>query len=1146
MVSIQLSDEEKLQVLIVALLLFVAASILSICLAAAVCPLNRWLTERHERKRRRQQHDFSSRFNVHNNSRCWSHSTTGSRKVNGRFVANAATAAASTALNQQHYLAQQHKSASSATLTSYLGPPPAYEAALRASRLQSITSLNALGTNSSSANSNNPPPSPDWLQSALNSAKNNDSSVEPQPLDLGDYFHAPKEFAAPLSVFGGAADQTNYPHVCIPMANNNGQLLAATTSQQSGTTKRPPPVMLRLWVSLMDPGELVARAREQLEASASTNENSKCDNDDGRGGRLTRQLSIPQLFGSLMSLTGSKSSSNIEQQQQQQQATNTNEQQLNSFTNELSSLSSQESSLSSSNNSHPNKQTITDSNDQSNETQSTSNDEQPKCPAPEVNKPKPACDSNNNNDNRPTQPNNNNSTMRFRRRCSPISPITSRVLHMNVASFSYVKDESLISTKRHNQMNFNHFYSQPNKTPPTIQQAQISSKNSSKSMCQLLISICDIENLLNSSWLNERACARLAQSSSIYIQCEILTTKLQVTSTAARLLRNPLKVLQHQTSSSSLQTHTVDFKSEIPATAIEQTPPPTSAKQDSSLEQAPQPDELQPPERQQQHATESETICDQQKPDLQQIEVEAPNWRHEPQANGKSIVVFQSVPKQLMQQQHQQHQAADSTSIDLIQFDSVFVSPILSRSTLEDGCLRFRVYSQCKYVNETCLAELKLPLKHLVRAQTRDNLGDASVRPQKQADLILNNLLANLVTASTGSPLSTLIEQISAERDEDPAGQATDCSEQKEEQQANTNPFASMFPWQTRAPTVAIQGNNSSLPRSSSSLGVTLFSSESSSAQSSKVRTGDDTADDDDDDTDEERWRLECERRIEQNYCRSLMVSHWLNYLVAPSYECQTVEETRGQLYLGITYLPTSNRLLFNAHKATIELDSLSNRSANSTNKQLIKKLRLQSDTSYLVRFMMLASGRVSKRKQTGAAQKPEWDSQEAVTFDLVNVSVEQPSFIVALVMRNSRVGPTLLTGSLQNLPTLANYSGLSLSTANVDQTNRPSAGGVQSEPESLRSRVMFPTDEGAIYRHRANLSSSTGIVNNHDLGSPAITTTAAAAAATSAAPSSSARRFNGRTAKDLVIGHFVLSDEIWHELRAQPRKQIMKQFKLV
>ena len=331
-----------------------------------------------------------------------------------------------------------------------------------------------------------------------------------------------------------------------------------------------------------------------------------------------------------------------------------------------------------------------------------------------------------------------------------------------------------------------------------------------------------------------------------------------------------------------------------------------------------------------------------------------------------------------------------ANSIDMVQLDSVFVSPILSKSTLEAGAhLRLRVLVQCKYLNETCLAELKLPLKSLLDSSSRDNLADAGTPPAQASDFILDNLLANLISAGSGAPLASLLERL--ERERASKSEQNELAQQQQQQQLSTFPFNKWWPQADQ--------NEAALPVGQNELGA-LELEEEAEAEAGERRRAQEEA---------------VAKAMEQNYFRSLMVSHWLNYLVAPAYECSPVQEARGSLLLGLTYLPTSNRVTFSALRASIELEALADwepscsfgfrsQTSGSASKQLVKQLRLQSDTVYLLRILMLANGRILKRRQTRAARQLEWNSagrEAPLTFDLVNVAAERPAFVVALVLRS-------------------------------------------------------------------------------------------------------------------------------------------------
>lgn len=756
MVYVHLSDEERIQVLLVALAVFLAALLAAICLAGADCPLQRWLLERHLRRRRR-------------------------------------TLTSSSSLAP---LPGLHRVGS----VPYAGPPPAYDAALRAARLEPL----CLGKPASE----------------LGVAHEPDDQ-----LNLGDYFHQPRDEQMLVT-----AQPTS-----IPWA-------------PSGLGARPPAVMLRLWLRMLEPGELIERVRAStgaLDAGSSERKRS-----------LSRQLSIPHLFGSLVGLTGGAGKTQLSEQQPAGK--------LAEGAPEPNSLASTSSSTGSSN-------------------------------GPD----------------------------------SANGPIESRLLHMNVGSFSYVREGAgLVSAKKHQQLNRLHFAPLAELARNTNGNQPAGDKpNKNDKFCQLVISICDIENALAASRQSQHSCSLLTASSSLYVQCEILINR----SKSARLLR----ALQPGPA-----MHTVELAGSSGA-----------------------------------------------------------------QTDGQAALVFTSLPRALASV------AEQAGGPDLVQFDSVFVSPILHKARLlEGGQIRLRVRSQCKHLNETCLAEVKLPLKQLLRSDNADNLLDVPVQPRQQADLVLNNVLANLDSAGSGQAMAETLRALE------------------------------------RAPSGDLQPSNS--------LDGSLDRLDSRPDQLASQQG---------------RLALYCERQ--------LLVSHWLSHLLAPAYECAPVDEPCGRILLGVTYLPTSNRVVFNAHRASLDNDL-------SIGRQLAKNLRLRSSTGYLLRFLMVLNGRVLRRKQTAVGRKPEWDSQEPITFDLVNLGSERPSFVVALVARDASVQRACF-GSMQNLRPRG-------------VAGEPAAPGqAQSEPESVQRAHCWPSD------------------------------------------------WTERARRDLVVGHASLGEDCWREMRAQPRKQLIRQLKM-
>lgn len=910
------------------------------------------------------------------------------------------------------------------------------------------------------------PPPPDY-QTALRSP-------------TGDYFHQHQQ--APVQFYGQQQKHEPPPPV--------------VDCERS-------PVRLKVLVKLLEPGELVERAISQSRE---------------QGGSLSRQssassqLSLPHLFGSLVgSLSpggGSRAAEPIDHVDEEQPAESM-----------ASSTSSQETTSSSSD-SRPVAVAIDSENKQQQQHSSATIDHD------EANS------------------------------LWLTSPIASRMLHMNVASLSYARDESAISTKKHRQANseqLQHLTASNNETkqrhqPQQTQQQQQQQHQTDRCQLagnsraskpptaapatgkqaksfQLLICVSDIENVLQACQLDERSCSLLASQSQIYVQCELLAPR----STSARLLR-PLRALTGNSNNNSQQASssplvqqqqqqqlatgdrlTVSFASQIPAALATTSPGPIATSSSSATtsplgslagcEQLGRQASSLPPETNPVVvvANNSGTSLQRQQ---QRAEPRPACWRHENSTGlGSSLVAFSSVPKQVFATSagadhfHRQQP-------DMVQFDGVFVGPIMSRSLLEESSLRFRVFGQAKHVNETCLAELQLQLRSLIKPpsgqqdQQRDNLNDLNEPglrpPSNQTDLIINNVLSNLLTASCGLPLASLLQQ----------------QPQRQQQQQSEHYYHS---WSTcDAPS-----------------GVSLGSPS-------------------------EHEQEQLARLIEQNYCRSVMVSHWLNYLPLPAYECKLVQETRARLILGLTYLPTSNRIIFYAHRATIEPE------VSVASKSLMKKLQLATDTCYLLRFYMVSGGQLLRTKSTQVGKRPEWDSQEPLTFDLVAVASERPKFIVALVARNSSMASSLQNlGSRQSpgdCSSCAHASNKSValvaqyqqqqqqqqherlycnqssgnnnhSSSSISKLALPSAElGVQSEPESARLHQKHE-----LQHNQQQLSNITG--NNPSR--------------VICCSESSSHHQRASRRRDLVLGHLVLGEHTWRELRAQPRKQIVRSFTL-
>jgi len=1241
MVSIHLSHEEKLFVLLGALALFLLALLVSLCLALPFCALNRWLVGREARRKRRldERHFLAAcsqgmlAYNQH--------------QLQQRALGPFGLVGGPCGLK----IGSGPELLGGGSGRNSLGPPPAYEAALRASRLHSLASGCSL--------------SECGAQTQKTSATSGASEVpkppeQERPLELGDYFHAPKESLRD-------SQQSQLGPVLTA-----GVLPGGKTAEGRQEVGERPPVRLRLWVKVLEPGELVERARllaassaaEQHEWGASSERRhlrcgvgancSGTSSPSGLGGdslkrRLSRQLSLPQLLGSLKSSLASahelgQSAETLEQADRKQEvlsaASCTDVATSGAASGEQQAFSSLGSSSSGSTASccegqcgelaaggcqlssgaplalNIDRRPHEAEGEQPTEAEVGAGKSAGKLSCGSQGTQKAALESGQLGDEKQgvsTADCCSSGQWAARRRVrarpragakllalvSGGSAVSSRVLHMNVASFSFSKEETFISTKRHSQLNWRHFGAglagrlgpssgQPangqaaSGQPVSGQQQQQHVASSSlkqqqeSKACQLLVTICDLENVLASGLAGERPLLQLAACSSLTVQCEILAPASSGGPAAAAkqvarsllAMRNPLR--PDRQSAAARPAHQpdhqlVELAQTLPASAMGQPPaqvgasishwPPFAGRLDGPQTVSGEASGLQ---SESSSASSGGEAAAEQAAETQL----GAALRHEPRANGKPIVAFQTVPKQLAPQLvcntagqlSRRHCSsagsgapAAGASVDLVQFDAVFVSPVLSKSLIESGAhLRVRVYAQCpKYLNDSCLVELKLPLKPLLRSSQRDNLAlaDQSSQCLAGSEFILSNLLANMVTGATGLPLGALLSQIDAEQE---AHELTIDEADLEEQEAQQReqiarqdsvkqaPNESLFNRWWPGGGASLRGQKASVWTLQEERELELASAEPpqlSLADEHSFGLQDEHQEHPDD---PQQWQL-----VEQNYFRSLMVSHWLNYLAAPSYECQPVEEPRGTLLLGLTFLPTSNRLVFNPLSASLDPNagqglappagaqlisghSGGPRSLASGGKQLMKELRLQADVCYLLRFLMVAEGRVLRRKQTKASRRPEWamdgaQGEASLTFDLVSVGVHQPAFVVALVLRSSLESCTTdnqhrasrePTGSSTTGPAHCQPPEMGPQSRGPPPHSHYGPGGAQ------RSAICRPSadSQGGHRRQQMELDER--------------------------------RRPNKK--RDLVVGHVLLGQEMWRQLRAQPRKQLVKQFKLL
>lgn len=875
-----------------------------------------------------------------------------------------------------------------------------------------------------------------------------------------------------------------------PNSGSSGQP-AALDSKEVGQTPEsegPEKLLVRIWFRLLESQEIGRRVRGEAEKRRP----ALTRQDSSRESRvslmsLNRQLSFPQLFGSLVSLATATGP-----------ATTQSNGTIASATREPESASSTANACQ-----------LQQERQSAADTLAAAAD--PKTPGHERQRAPTA-------------------------RLLGLDPIASRILHMNVASLSYSRDQQLISSQLHRDTNERELISTTASTQ--LNDHSAASPAGSEPMCQAMISISDIAGVLTCKSLREQAAWLLSSHGALYLRCELLSpSAAPPKSRGARFLKPLLnhtnQAARNQSRQDSLattaeETIEVDFSAQLPAATFERTialPIPMSpgpnellastsnraarsreqqARSDAALGACENRSDSQSNTSSSQSESNSLVLTaagldspaegsrdsGARTPTAKKANSKQPIGRHQqPTLDHKqmrSVFVFSTVSKQVSGFHDYDRQAADLT-----QFDSVFVSPILRRSLLESSVLRIRLFGQCKYVNELCLAELSLPVADLMQEQVdEDRLAGKSRAEQQQwsqqLDFVLEKVLSNLVTAATGSPLSELLEPLSPDPASDeyggqvPPGLALNCSYHSQ------------------------SGANSAATKESQLIFLNQRDQHDGRTPSSSSWMQDETdyRHGQEEDNDElsclNQQEEQLERLIEQNYCRSLMVSHWLNYLSAPSYPCPLLQEPRGSVLLGCTYLPTSNRVIFNANRAQVDCH------------RLAKTIRLNSGALYQLRFMMVVGGRVARKRDTKLSLSLEWDSQEAITFDLLNLLAN----------------PTT-TANCSKLQQRENCDNFSISMSYNNYRNVDYHQNQQQNPRFVVCLVArVAQDKGA--------SGSS---------SPAAPPPACGSRVAGSPPPRSMRALRRGPAK--VLAHFVLADDLWLDFRSTPRKQIVRQYKM-
>ncbi|CAG2100293.1 unnamed protein product [Medioppia subpectinata] len=156
-------------------------------------------------------------------------------------------------------------------------------------------------------------------------------------------------------------------------------------------------------------------------------------------------------------------------------------------------------------------------------------------------------------------------------------------------------------------------------------------------------------------------------------------------------------------------------------------------------------------------------------------------------------------------------------------------------------------------------------------------------------------------------------------------------------------------------------------------------------------------------------------------------------------YSLLSSKESKGELLIGLCYLPTSKRVTVSIMKATL---------SHSTN------IQTSNTICYYIRVLLFINGKLMKKKKTATTQKMVWGDNEILTFDLMSFESSESAFMFVLSFKQES----------------------------------------SQSPSSPETPVVAEGEESPKDRH---------------------------------------------------IGHFIVGQEMWHQMKQQPRKQITKWHKL-
>uniref|UniRef100_T1K2B8 C2 domain-containing protein n=1 Tax=Tetranychus urticae TaxID=32264 RepID=T1K2B8_TETUR len=121
------------------------------------------------------------------------------------------------------------------------------------------------------------------------------------------------------------------------------------------------------------------------------------------------------------------------------------------------------------------------------------------------------------------------------------------------------------------------------------------------------------------------------------------------------------------------------------------------------------------------------------------------------------------------------------------------------------------------------------------------------------------------------------------------------------------------------------------------------------------------------------------------------------------SYQLKPPKETKGDLTLGLCYLPTARRVTILVNKASL--------------------LSQSHNINYYIRALMFVNGKLMKKKKTSTSQKLTWTEKDALTFDLAQGNPEETAFLVVLSSSTDPITASLSSPSSPDSPEIPSGS---------------------------------------------------------------------------------------------------------------------------